>query len=159
VRRASVASICVTSAFARARDDFVLHTEEAALDRHRPPGSAMPSSRAAMLTPSPVRSPSASSTVAEMDADAELDALVRRDARVALGHAAELGDEPVAGALDDAAVDDDRRIDQVAAQRAQARQRPVLVGPGQAVEADNVGGENRCIFRVRLMASLGRRSD
>ena len=56
-------------------------------------------------------------------------------------------------------LDDDRRIDQVAAQRAQARQRPVLVGPGQAVEADNVGGENRCIFRVRLMASLGRRSD
>ena len=94
-----------------------------------------------------------------MDADAELDALVRRDARVALGHAAELGDEPVAGALDDAAVDDDRRIDKVAAQRAQARQRPVLVGPGQAVEADESAARIAAIFRVWLMASLGRRSD
>ena len=73
-----------------------------------------------------------------MDPDAEFDAFVRSDARVALGHAvlhleraahrvdhaAELGDEPVAGALDDAAVvDGDRRVDQVAAQRAQARKR------------------------------------
>ena len=71
--------------------------------------------------------------IAEMDADAKLDASVGRDAGVAFGHAAlhldraahgvdhaaELDNEPVAGALDDAAVmDGNRRVEQIAAQRA-----------------------------------------
>ena len=71
--------------------------------------------------------------IAEMNADAKLDPLVERNAGVALDHgvlhferaahcvddAAELDDAAVAGALDDAAVMyGDRRINQVAAQRA-----------------------------------------
>ena len=40
----------------------------------------------------------------------------------------------------------DGRIDEIAAQRAQPRQRAVLVGAGQAAEADDVGGENRGEF-------------
>ena len=79
----------------------------------------MPSNRAAMLTPSPIRSPSLSSTTSpEMDADPKFDALVGCDLCVALDHrpldfygavhriddATELNDAAVAGALDDAAV-------------------------------------------------------
>ena len=84
--------------------------------------------------------------VAEMDADPKFDALVRRDASVALDHrpldlngavhrvddAPELDNCAVAGALDDAAVmHGDGRIDQVASQRPQPRQNPVLVGSGK----------------------------
>ena len=84
--------------------------------------------------------------VAEMDADPKFDALVRRDPSVALDHrpldfngavhcvddAAELDDAAVAGALDDAAVmHGDGRIDQVASERPQPRQNPVLVGSGK----------------------------
>ena len=48
------------------------------------PGSAMPSNRAAILTPSPIRSPSRLlDDVAEMDADAKLDALIGRPRRCA----------------------------------------------------------------------------
>jgi hypothetical protein len=71
-----------------------------------------------------------------MDADAELDTLVRRDTRVAfdhgdldfdraahgVDHAAELGDEPVARALDDAPVmRSDRGIGEIATETPQAR--------------------------------------
>ena len=78
-----------------------------------------------------------------MKADPELNALVGRDLSVALDHrsldfngavhrvddAAELDDAAVAGALDDAAmVHGDGRVDQIAAQRPQPRQNPVLVG-------------------------------
>ena len=49
----------------------------------------MPSNRAAILTPSPIRSPSAFlDDVANMNANAELDAALRRKAGVALDHAA-----------------------------------------------------------------------
>ena len=80
-----------------------------------------------------------------MNADSQFDALLGRDALVAFGHAvlhfdraahgvdhaAELDDEPVAGALEDAAVvDGDRRIDEVAAQRPKPRQRAILVRAG-----------------------------
>ena len=81
-----------------------------------------------------------------MDADPKFDALVGRDPSVALDHrpldfngqvhcvddAAELDDAAVARALDDAPmVDRDGRIDQVASERPQPRQNPVLVGPGK----------------------------
>ena len=96
--------------------------------------------------------------VAEMDADPKFDALVRRDPSVALDHrpldfngavhrvddAAELDDAAVAGALDDAPmVHGDGRIDQVAAQRPQPRQNPVLVGSGKPRIADDVGHQDR----------------
>jgi hypothetical protein len=96
--------------------------------------------------------------VAEMDADPKFDALVRRDPSVALDHrpldfngqvhcvddTPELDDAAVAGALDDAPmVDRDGRIDQVAAQRPQPRQNPVLVGSGKPRIADDVGHQDR----------------
>ena len=96
--------------------------------------------------------------VAEMDADAEDDAPVLRHARVALDHrvlhfdctahgvdhATELDERPVACTLDDAPVMDcDRRVDQIAAQRAQPGERAVFVRAGQTAESDNVGGEDR----------------
>jgi hypothetical protein len=71
---------------------------------------------------------------------------VRRDPSVALDHrpldfngavhrvddAAELDNCAIAGVLDDAPmVDRDGRIDQVASERPQPRQNPVLVGSGQ----------------------------
>ena len=99
--------------------------------------------------------------VAEMDADPKFDALVRRDPSVALDHrpldfngavhcvddAAELDDAAVAGALDDAPmVDGDGRIDQVASERPQPRQNPVLVGSGKPRIADDVGHQDRGQF-------------
>ena len=91
----------------------------------------MPSSRAAILTPSPMRSPSALlDDIAEMDADPELDPSLGWNPGVALDHAvlhfdraahrvdhaAKLDDEAVAGALDNASmVRRDRGINQVAA--------------------------------------------
>ena len=99
--------------------------------------------------------------VAEMDADPKFDALVRRDPSVALDHrpldfngavhcvddTAELDNAAVAGALDDAAVvHGDGRIDQVAAERPQPRQNPVLVGSGKPRIADHVGHQDRGQF-------------
>ena len=96
-----------------------------------------------------------------MNADAELDAPVLRHAGVALDHpvlhfdraahgvdhAAELDRAAVAGALDDAAVmHGDGRIDQVAAQRPEPRQRAILVRAGEPAEADDVGGQDRREF-------------
>ena len=53
----------------------------------------------------------------------------------------------VARALDDpAVVDGDRRVDQVAAQRAEARQNPFLVGAGEPAVADDVGDQDRRNF-------------
>ena len=99
--------------------------------------------------------------VAEMDADPKFDALVRRDPSVALDHrpldfngavhcvddTAELDDAAVAGALDDAAVvHGDGRVDQVAAQRPEPRQNPILVGSGKPRIADDVGHQDRGEF-------------
>ena len=99
--------------------------------------------------------------VAEMDADPKFDALVRRDLSVALDHrsldfngavhrvddAAELDDCAIAGALDDAPmVHGDGRVDQVAAERPQPRQNPVLVGSGEPRIADHVGHQDRGQF-------------
>ena len=122
----------------------------------------MPSNRAAILTPSPIRSPSLSSTTSPRWMPiAKFDALVRRDLSVALDHrpldfngavhcvddAAELDNCAVAGALDDApVVDRDGRIDQVASERPQPRQNPVLVGSGKPRIADDVGHQDRGEF-------------
>jgi hypothetical protein len=91
--------------------------------------------------------------VAEMDADAEFDAAVGRQASVALDHAvlhfdraphgvdhaAELRDEPVAGSLDDAAaMHGDGRVDQVAPQRAEPRERAILIGAREPAVADHI---------------------
>ena len=81
-----------------------------------------------------------------MDADPKFDALVGRDLSVALDHrpldfngevhriddAAELDDAAIAGALDDpAVVHGDDRVDQVAAERPEPGENPVLVGSGK----------------------------
>ncbi len=93
-----------------------------------------------------------------MDADAEFDAAVGGQAGVALDHAAlhldraahrvdhaaELDQRAVAGALDDAPVmDGDGRIDQVAAQSPEPRERALLVRAREPAVADHVGGEDR----------------
>ena len=54
-------------------------------------------------------------------------------------HAAEFDDRTIAGALDDAAmVHGDCGINQVAAQRAQSRQRAFLVRPCEPAVADDI---------------------
>ena len=95
--------------------------------------------------------------IAEMDADAELDPAIRRQAGIALDHAilhldgaahgvddaAELHQRPVAGALHDASlVHGDGGIDQVAAQRPQPCQSPILVRACQPAVADDIGGQD-----------------
>jgi hypothetical protein len=61
--------------------------------------------------------------------------------------ATELDNCAVAGALDDPAVmDSDDRIDQVASERPQTRQNPVLIGSGKARLADDVGHQDRGEF-------------
>jgi hypothetical protein len=84
--------------------------------------------------------------IAEMDADAELDASLGRKASIALDHAvlhldgtmygvnnaAELNEDAVTSSLDEASVMySDGGIDQIAAERAQPRKRPPLVGAGK----------------------------
>jgi hypothetical protein len=93
-----------------------------------------------------------------MNANPELDALLGRNAGVALDHggldfdraahgvdhAAELDDRAVAGALDDAAVmHGDDRVDQVAAERPEPRQRAIFIRPGEPAVARDVGHQNR----------------
>jgi hypothetical protein len=59
-------------------------------------------------------------------------------------HARELGEQPVAGGLEDAAaVRGDRGIEELRAQRLQARERAFLVGAHHAAKAHHVGGEDR----------------
>ena len=119
----------------------------------------MLSSRAAILTPSPMRSPSASSTTSprwmprrnSMRFSGGRPALRSSIAglhfdRAAHGvdDAAKLDDPTVAGALDDAAViHGDGRIDQIAAERPKARQRPVLVRAGEPAIADDIRDQDR----------------
>ncbi len=110
-----------------------------------------------------------------MNADAKLDAPVRRQARVALDHAvlhldraahrvdhaAELDDAAVAGALDDAAVmHGDGRVDQIAAERPEPRERAILVRSGEPAVADNVGDQDRReLARFPHGAPSGRHSE
>jgi uncharacterized membrane protein YeaQ/YmgE (transglycosylase-associated protein family) len=96
--------------------------------------------------------------IAQMNADAKFDATVLRHAQVALDHsaldfnraadrvdhAAEFDEAPIAGAFDHApVVRVDGRINQIAAQPPEARQRAILVGPGQTAVSDHVGNQNR----------------
>ena len=71
--------------------------------------------------------------------------------------AAKLDENAVAGALDDAAMmRGDRGINQIAAQRAQPRQRSLLVGSGEPAVADNVGDQDRSdLPRFRHWRRLG----
>ena len=99
--------------------------------------------------------------VAEVDADPELDAAIRRHAGIAFAHgvlhldraahrvddAAELDQRPVSGALDHAPMmHGNRRVDQIAAQRPQPRQRAVLVCSGEPAVADDVRDQDRGDF-------------
>ena len=84
--------------------------------------------------------------IAEIDADAQFDAVARRDIRVPLGHrllhrdraahriydAGKFHQQTVAGGLDDAPVmGGDLRIDQLAADRLEPCQRPLLIRSDQ----------------------------
>jgi len=121
-----------------------------------------------MLTPSPIRPPSLSSTTSP-NADAELDALIGGHADIALDHrvlngngathrfhdAAKFDQNPVAGALEHVAVlACDRGVDEVGAQRPQPRERAVLVRARDAAEADDVGGQD-CRDFPGLAHSIG----
>ena len=92
-----------------------------------------------------------------MDADAELDAPVLGHARVPLDeavldldraadrvdHAAEFDDRTVAGALDDAAMMSGYgRVDEIAAQTSQTRERTILVGAGEPAITDDIRHQN-----------------
>ena len=96
--------------------------------------------------------------VAQMNADAKVDAPLLRQAGIALDqavlhfdraahrvdHAAEFDETAVAGALDHSSVmDGDGRIDQIAPQRPQPRERALLVGAGEPAIADHVSDQNR----------------
>jgi hypothetical protein len=106
--------------------------------------------------------------VTQMNADTKLDATLGGQADVALDygvlhfdgaahsvdHAAKLDPRPVAGTLDDApVVDRDRRVDQIAAQRAQTGECAVFVRAGEPAEADDVGSEDRGEFASVMVPS------
>ncbi len=110
--------------------------------------------------------------IAQMNADAEFDAALGRQAGVALDqavlhldraahgvdHAAELDENAVAGALDDAPVMRvDGGIDQIAAQPPQPRQRAILVRAGEPAVADHVRDQNRRDFSGSRHGALTRR--
>ena len=122
-------------------------------------GFGDPSSRAAILTPSPMRSPSLSSTTSPRWMPiAKFNALVGRDLGVALDHrpldfngavhcvddAAEFDDIAVAGALDDAAVMHcDGGVDQVAAKGPKASEDSIFIRTRKPRVADDVGHQDR----------------
>src|SRR5580704_4609576 len=93
-----------------------------------------------------------------MEPDTELDTPIFRHTDVPLNHAvlhlnratyradhaAKLDEAAVAGAVDDPPmVCGNRRIDQIAAQRPEPRQRSLLVGAGKPAIADNIGDQDR----------------
>jgi hypothetical protein len=71
----------------------------------------------------------------------------------------ELDKRAVAGALDHApVVNRNRWVDKVAPRRPQARQRPILIGTGEAAEANHVGDEDRSKLPLLSHASSLSRS-
>src|SRR5258708_3805524 len=103
----------------------------------------MPSRRAATLTPSPKRSSPSTITSPRLTPTRNT---MRRSAGSAhrVDHARELGEDAVAGGLEDAAADlGHRRVGDLLAHPLQARERAFLVGAHHAAEADDVGGEDR----------------
>src|SRR5271166_4904102 len=135
------------------RSSLALTWRKASSDKQIAPGCAMPSNRAAILTPSPIRSPSASSTTSprwmpmrnsmrrSSDTPVTLDhgVLHLNGATHGVDHAAEFDERPVAGALHDAAmIDRDRRIDEIASKRPEPRQRALLVSACESAEPDHI---------------------
>ena len=122
----------------------------------------MPCNRAAMFTPSPIRSPSTFlDHVAEVNADPEDDAAVLGHAGIALDHGVLNFDREahVVDALRNSTIapspvrlttrpfmHGDGRVDEVAAQRAQSRERAILVRAGEPGKADDVGSKDRREF-------------
>ena len=122
----------------------------------------MPSRRAAMLTPSPIRSPSLSSTTSprwmptrnSMRRSGGRPALrstmpfctsmAQRTASTTLRNSMRTA---VAGPLHDAAVmHGDGGIDQIAPERPQPRKRPLLVGASKLAVSDHIRRKNGCEF-------------
>src|SRR5208337_1471144 len=137
------------------RSSLALTCQYACSERQMPPGSQTPSRRAAILTPSPMRSPSLSSTTS---ADPEFNTAILGDACVALDHrvlhfdgaahridyTSKFDQRPIAGALEDTSImHGDCRIDEIASQGPQPRQCAILVRSCEPTETDHVGGENR----------------
>ena len=124
--------------------------------RQMPPGSAMPSSRAATLTPSPKMSSSSTMTSPRLtpmrnsmrrscgtSALRSPSALDLGGAGDGVHDARELHQHAVAGELDDAPlVLGDLGVDQLLAMRIQRGKRGGLVGAHQAAVADHVGGQD-----------------
>ena len=107
-----------------------------------------------------------------MNANPELDAALGGQARIALDRAgldfdraahriddaAELDDDAVPGALDGAAtMDGDCWINQIAARRAQSRQRSIFVRTREPAIADDVGDQYRCYFACFAYGAPSRR--
>ena len=126
------------------------------------PGLAMPSNRAAILTPSPIRSPSLSSTTSprwmpmrnSMRRSGGRPALrstmpfctsmAQRTASTTLRNSTMAA---IAGALDHAPVMyGDCRVDQIAAERSQPRKGPLLVGASKPAVSDHIRRQNGCEF-------------
>ena len=93
-----------------------------------------------------------------MDTDAELDTSIRRHAGIAfdhavlhldraphrVDHAAELDEGSIASAFHHASgVHRDGRINEVAAERPESRERPIFVRPSQPAVSDDIGGQDR----------------
>src|SRR5262249_9010212 len=96
--------------------------------------------------------------IAKMDADAEFDASIGWQPGIPLDHAilhldraahrldhaAKLDEHAVARTFDNSTMMHcNGRIDQIAAERSQPRQRPILVGAGEPTEPNDIGGQNR----------------
>src|SRR5258706_1457278 len=122
-----------------------------------PPGSAIPSRRTAILTPSPKISSSAMINITDVNADAKFDPLVlwhigilfRQPALDFVGasdgidHAGELDERAVPGVLDDAsAVIRDFGIKKRLSKSFQLRQRAFFVDPYQAARARDIRRQN-----------------
>ena len=101
--------------------------------------------------------------VAKMDADAELDAAIVRQADIALDHAglkldraahrvdhaSKFGEEPVAGALDDApAVHGDGGIDQIAAQALRRDSVRSSSAAARRLKSNDIGDQDRSDLSV-----------
>jgi hypothetical protein len=112
--------------------------------------------------------------VALVDAEAELDAVGGRDARVPIRHAGldlaravqrvdgagKLGQEIVAGGLDDAAVmGGDRRVDQLGTDRRKAFERTFLVGLDQSRVPATSAARMTARRRMALILPASARSD
>src|ERR1700730_3467508 len=118
-----------------------------------PPGSAMPSRRAAHVDAIPKQIVTLCNDIAEIDSDPEQNALLDRHLGVSPRHASldrdgaayrihdtpKLDQKAIAGRLQDAAVVlVDCRVDQLASQRAQPCQRAFLVRACQPAVASHV---------------------